>query len=119
MKKINYELNEKGKIISWLEIPFDPNRPYIEVKSTDDIVIGYSIIRNGKIYTDMKEVNLGIKKDRIRSRREKECFPIINRGILWYDTLTNEQKEELKVWYQAWLDATETLVVPDKPSWLS
>lgn len=54
----------------------------------------------------------------IRHRRETECFPIINRGSLWYDSLTAEQKAELATWYQAWLDAPETLVVPQKPSWL-
>lgn len=55
----------------------------------------------------------------IRERREKECFKFINRGSLWYDTLTAEQKAELAVWYRAWLDAPQTLVVPAKPSWLN
>ena len=55
---------------------------------------------------------------KLRKQRETECFPIINRGNLWYETLTNTQKEELKVWYKAWLDVTETLIVPIKPSWL-
>ena len=55
----------------------------------------------------------------LKSRRERECFSIINRGKAWYDTLTEEQYEELQVWYQAWLNVTTTLVVPDKPSWLN
>ena len=55
---------------------------------------------------------------RLRKQREQECFPIINRGQLWYSTLTAEQYRELQVWYQAWLDVTETLVVPEKPWWL-
>ena len=54
----------------------------------------------------------------LRRQREKECFPIINRGQLWYSTLTAVQYSELQVWYQAWLDVTETLVVPEKPGWL-
>lgn len=54
----------------------------------------------------------------IRTKREIECFPFINRGALWYELLTTEQKEELKVWYQAWLDAPTTNLIPDKPSWL-
>jgi hypothetical protein len=56
--------------------------------------------------------------DNIRQCREKECFSIINRGQLWYDKLTEEQSIELKNWYQAWLDATNTGVVPNKPAWL-
>ena len=54
----------------------------------------------------------------LRYQRDIECFPIINRGILWYDTLTNVQKEELKVWYQAWLDVTETKTIPEKPDFI-
>jgi len=56
--------------------------------------------------------------ENLRSRREDECFTFINRGILWYETLTANQKEEMKQWYNAWLDVTETKIVPLKPNWL-
>lgn len=58
------------------------------------------------------------KLDGLRAQREQECFPIVNRGQLWYEMLTDAQKSELSAWYNAWLDVTETLVVPTKPSWL-
>lgn len=58
-------------------------------------------------------------KDTYRKRREVECFPIINRGQLWYDTLSEEQLSELKTWYQAWLDGTNTQTIPEKPEWLT
>ena len=54
----------------------------------------------------------------LRSQREKVCFPYINRGYLWYSKLTDAQKEELSSWYQAWLDVTETKIVPETPAWL-
>ena len=54
----------------------------------------------------------------LRAQRESECFPIVNRGHLWYERLTLEQIAELKIWYQAWLDVTATKIVPTKPSWL-
>ena len=54
----------------------------------------------------------------IRSRRKSECYPIINRGGLWYDLLTKAEKDELLQWYQDWLDAPETGIIPEKPSWL-
>lgn len=54
----------------------------------------------------------------IRIRREMECFPIINRGALWYEKLTAEQKSELSVWYEAWLNAPQTLIVPTRPEWI-
>jgi hypothetical protein len=54
----------------------------------------------------------------IRKRRELECFPYVNRGRLWYALLSDKQLIELTNWYHAWLDATETLVVPAKLEWL-
>lgn len=56
--------------------------------------------------------------EELRRRREVECFSIINRGKLWYDSLTPFQISELNDWYNAWLKATETLKVPVKPEWL-
>ena len=56
--------------------------------------------------------------DELRQRRETECFSYINRGQLWYDRLTDAQKEELGEWYTGWLKATDTLTAPAKPSWL-
>lgn len=53
-----------------------------------------------------------------RVRRESECFSVINRGQLWYDTLSESQRMELRIWYQVWLDGTETLTVPERPAWL-
>ena len=37
----------------------------------------------------------------LRARREYECFSYINRGVLWYNTLTTEQQQQLNTWYQA------------------
>lgn len=56
-------------------------------------------------------------KNKIRKLREIKCFPIVNRGKLWYERLTNVQYGELREWYQKWLDATETLVTPDDLPW--
>ena len=54
----------------------------------------------------------------LRVTRKKECFPIINRGILWYNTLTEDQVAELGRWYQDWLDVTDTLTAPTMPEWI-
>ncbi len=54
----------------------------------------------------------------LRIMRETECFPVINRGQLWYSHLTDSQLEELKAWYEAWLNVTKSLNIPTKPSWL-
>lgn len=55
----------------------------------------------------------------LRARRETECFPIINRGQLWYATLTPQKILELTTWYKAWLDVTVTKTVPEIPEWLN
>ena len=57
-------------------------------------------------------------KEDYRQRRETECFSVINRGQLWYEGITIPQLLELRSWYKAWLNVTETLVVPKKPAWL-
>ena len=58
------------------------------------------------------------KRDEFRLRREKECFSVINRGQLWYEGVSIAQLLELREWYKAWLAVTETLTVPEKPTWL-
>lgn len=57
--------------------------------------------------------------DIIRERRANECFPIINRGVIWYNRLTQEQHNELELWYQMWLDAPETGIIPITPAWVN
>lgn len=64
----------------------------------------------------------------LRYRREIECFSYINRGILWYNTLTTEQQQELNTWYQQWLNVPQVYletkptdienIIPSKPIWL-
>ena len=60
-----------------------------------------------------------ILEKHIRELRSKKCFPIINRGKLWYDRLSDTQIGELREWYQAWLDAPVTLIAPDDLSWFN
>ena len=54
----------------------------------------------------------------LRDKREEICFPIINRGVLWYENLSAEQKQELKKWYEQWLSVTTIKQEPANPSWL-
>ena len=53
-----------------------------------------------------------------RQLREEICFPVINRGQLWYEGLSDKQKTELAKWYKAWLEVTKTKTEPKPPSWL-
>lgn len=73
------------------------------------------LIKNDWQAQIVKEEN---EKEELRTKREKEVFPIINRGILWYNMLTEEQNQELWDWYNKWLNVTETKEIPQKPEWL-
>ena len=42
----------------------------------------------------------------------------MNRGQFWYDALTQNEKDEIREWYQKWLDAPETMKIPEAISWL-
>ncbi len=55
----------------------------------------------------------------LRTRRQIECFNVVdNRSQLWWNHLTDDQKKELDTWYEAWLNVTETKIIPEKPKWL-
>lgn len=85
----------------------------LQYELKDDVIYGS--------YVEGKEVDpdrLARYQNSIRARRESECFPIINRGELWYNNLTDMQKAELAEWYAAWLNAPETLKIPTRPEWL-
>ena len=56
-------------------------------------------------------------KAKIRKRREKECFAICDRAV-WFYELPIERRKEVEIWRAAWLDATETGIVPAKPAWI-
>lgn len=59
------------------------------------------------------------RKNEIRYNREQKCFPVINRGRLWYNKLTDEQLQELDEWYEAWLVAPDTMIEPDDLAWVN
>ena len=58
------------------------------------------------------------EKEALRQRRQTECFAFVNRGQLWYATLSIKQLAELTAWYTAWLKVTETKTIPERPAWL-
>ena len=73
---------------------------------------------DGKVVAVEHEVSEEELLQAFRQKREIECFTIINRGKLWYDKLTKEQLNELQIWYEDWLNVTETKDIPKKPIWI-
>lgn len=81
---------------------------------------GYFLLNN-EIVENVEETQkclINREQKRLRELRESECFTVINRGQLWYASLTSVQIQELTNWYQAWLDVTETLTAPTRLDWL-
>ena len=79
-------------------------------------------LEDGKLVHDATEYEnrkAEEQKEEYRRRRETECFSVINRGQLWYEGVSLSQLLELRSWYKAWLNVTETMVVPEKPTWLT
>ena len=116
-----YLQNENAEIIS------TSSHPLADYRWTDEeIVVSYD--RRHlllKSQTETEEYKAGKAawdaeqaKKELRRRRQEECFPVIDRGKPWYDSLTAEQYQELVVWRQAWLDAPETGTAPERPEWL-
>lgn len=105
-----------GDLIDSVEVP-DPD----DLNHFTDHFGAYKV-SDSKISFDEeyeKALHSEAEKENLRTRREKECFSVINRGQLWCEGISIAQMLELRQWYKAWLNVTETMVVPDKPSWLT
>lgn len=112
-------INSQG--IVYTPYMMDEVRP-VEVE--DNIINLVKNTPDGKVWhydVDTKTATLidDLSIDGIRRARTKQCFEIIdNRSPLWFSHLSEEQQLELNNWYDAWLKATETKIIPKKPTWL-
>lgn len=96
--------------------------PEDEIDFFEAFYRAYKISENGFLVLDMSKLESDQQEEilnDLRHIRETVCFSVINRGKLWYDSLTTEELDELEAWYQAWLDAPQTGVVPNTPLWLA
>lgn len=75
---------------------------------------------NNLVYSLEKQENITKQrqKEEIRRQRQIQCFSVMDRSKFWYDNLTSEQQQQLREWYNAWLDAPETGIIPEKLNWL-
>lgn len=119
-------LDNEGYVALWCDDNTDfPNEEAITVQQdiTEDFMINFSAYKmgSGKLVVDnikLQAIKDEAYKNELRRLREEQCFPVINRGTYWYDMITYEQKEELRQWYIAWLNVTDTLEIPTMPSWI-
>lgn len=105
-----------GELVDGIEIPTPEDISHFEQHFT-----AYKV-RDGTAAFDAeqdKALQNEMVREELRSRRETECFSVINRGQLWYEGISIPQLIELRRWYKDWLQVTETLTVPEKPAWLN
>lgn len=116
-------VDEKGYVTGW-SIAGDEEGILCQAPADfDRFAVFYPAyqLENGKLTEDseaLAALQEQHRKEEIRRQREDQCFPYINRGTLWYESLTQDQRTQLRQWYQAWLDAPETMTIPEAPEWL-
>ena len=116
-------IDEKGYVTGWSIVGDEAGILCEAPEDFDHFAEFYRGYRyeDGELVEDpeaMKELRVFHQKESIRRQREDLCFPYINRGNLWYQRLSRERLEQLKQWYEAWLDAPETMTIPETPEWL-
>ena len=116
-------IDKDGYVIDWALVGDNGGIDVPEPDDLEEFVIcatGYKVV-DGLLQKDNtrdKAQRLEKQKEALRQQREVECFPVINRGWIWYSGLNLVQWLELKKWYLAWLNVTETLRIPERPTWL-
>ena len=130
MDKLYLQVDVEGYITAVAQEAFEGHmetnmtmEEFMERYSGEDVTDGRHKFYNGEIVSDEGTERSCLAyyetlKTELRDRREKECFSVVNRGQVWYDTLSEEQRAELAAWYLSWLNVTETLELPEKPVWL-
>lgn len=105
-----------GDLVDGIEVPDPEDADYFA-----EHFASYKVADGAATFDEEQEKALQTEAELadLRNRREMECFSVINRGQLWYEGVTVTQLLELRQWYKDWLAVTETLVVPEKPTWLT
>ena len=87
------------------------NIPYEDIQCSDFVGIVFSESK----YEQRKKMAI---INELRHSREKKCFAIANRNF-FFNEATIAEMAEINNWYTAWLNVTDTLVVPIVPHYIS
>lgn len=58
------------------------------------------VIKEGKLVVDTIPRSIEEQKNILRRLRANRVFPIINRSAFWFNSLTEQQKQDIQNWYQ-------------------
>ena len=115
--------DENGYVSGWCMVGDNGGEEYDPPEDFDSFLDRFDVFKliDGKLVRDAEKEDaerLAAEQNSLRERREKECFSVVNRGWIWYSSLTLAQWRELRTWYLAWLKVTETGAIPDRPTWI-
>ena len=115
--------DENGYVSGWCMIGDNGGEEYDPPEDFDSFLDRFDVFKlvDGKLVRDAEKEEADRQEAELaslRERREKECFSVVNRGWIWYSSLTLAQWRDLRAWYLAWLKVTETGTIPERPSWI-
>lgn len=117
-------LDENGYVNSYANVGalvdgIKTNTP-IDLEHFKEHYQAYKVVNNALVFDSQKEVVIELeeRREELRTLRETECFSYVDRSQFWYDSLSSTQLVELHTWYDAWLNVTETMIIPERPTWL-
>ena len=115
--------DENGYVSGWCMVGDNGGEEYDPPEDFDGFIDRFDVFKlvNGKLVRDEEKEEadrLETELAALRERRETECFSVVNRGWIWYSSLTLAQWRELRTWYLAWLNVTATKEIPERPAWI-
>lgn len=118
-------LVEENEIIAWTD-PIMDNDEYIPsleggiiVDTPIDVDLGDCIYVDGEIiFSPDRQRKRQIAEIRMMRRKEFAKFDKYQLPYIQAE-MTLDQIREYTEWRQAWLDAPETLVIPERPDWFT
>ena len=115
--------DENGFVSGWCMVGDNGGEEYDPPEDFDGFLDRFDVFKlvDGKLVRDVEKEEadrLETELAALRERRETECFSVVNRGWIWYSSLTLAQWRELRTWYLAWLNVTVTKNIPERPSWI-
>ena len=96
------QINDNDYITGYAEIGEISEGIEFEGIVPDDFAVDYSHYRltDGQLIKDPGYISTQ-DQDRIRDRRQAECFAVVDRP-LWFADLPADKQAELRKWRQAW-----------------
>ena len=115
--------DENGYVSGWCMVGDNGGEEYDPPEDFDGFLDRFDVFKlvDGKLVRDEEKEEADRQESELatlRERRETECFSVVNRGWIWYSSLTLAQWRELRTWYLAWLNVTATKEIPARPTWI-